>query len=390
MPRTVLLLGIISFLADICSEMTYPILPLFLVGTLKAPEILIGVIEGVAESVVSLMRGWSGVHSDKIQKRVPFIRTGYAMSAIGKTAVGLANSWVLVFVARTVDRIGKGVRSSARDALLADSVDKSILGFAFGFHRAMDTAGAFLGVLLGILILSILPGDYRIIFFLAAIPGALSIVATGFVKEGPKSADPLEKVEPARQGHWHVFRGLDVPTKWALFAASVFALANTSDAFLLLRAKELGYSDAHVLALYLLYNLVVVLFSTWTGHLSDHFGRLRVLIGGWILFSLSYFSIASVPKDFVFASFAFYGLSFAMTHGVTRAFLAEIAPTAKRAGTMGLFFMVSGLATLVGNIGFGLIWQSHGSAAALCSSASVAVGALSLLGIGHWFSQTRR
>lgn len=384
-----LLLGLISFLADICSEMTYPILPLFLVGTLKAPEFLIGMIEGVAESVVSLMRGWSGVHSDKIQRRVPFIRAGYAMSAVGKTAVGLANTWLFVFAARTLDRIGKGVRSSARDALLADSVDKRILGFAFGFHRAMDTAGAFVGVLLGILLLSISPGDYRLIFLLAAIPGALSVVATGFVKEGPANEKGLNTVELEKQGHWQVFRDLDVPTKWALLAASVFALANTSDAFLLLRAKELGYADAHVLALYLLYNLVVVLFSTWTGHLSDHYGRIRVLVGGWILFSISYISIASVPKDFVFGSFAIYGLSFAMTHGVTRAFLAEIAPTAKRAGTMGLFFMVSGIATLVGNVGFGLIWHSQGSVLAFCASAAIAVAALALLGIGHRISQTQ-
>lgn len=373
LPPIVRTLGWISFLADVCSEMTYPILPLFLTGVLRAPAWVLGVVEGFSEAVVSVMKGWSGWHSDKKGVRAPYIQVGYFLSALGKPLIGIATGWPLVFFARALDRVGKGVRTTARDAMIADAADKEDYGRAFGFHRAMDTAGAFLGVLLCLGLLTLFPGQYRMILLMAFVPGLLAVGLAMRVRE-PKPTGAAAESAP-RTGKIQ----LKPQFWWAIGVVSLFGLANSSDTFLILRAKSLGLSEPQAIGAYLVFNLVAAALSTWAGHLSDRWSRMNVIALGWTLYALVYAGFALLGKEWVFVAFGLYGVYIAMSHGVVKAFAASLTTSESRGTAIGIFSMVSGLVTLLGNVAFGAIWEFVSpSTALLCASAVAGVAAISL------------
>jgi MFS family permease len=355
LPGQVRQLGWISFFADICSEMVYPVIPLFLRGTLKAPALALGLVEGISEALVSFMKGWSGLHSDRTGKRLPYVQWGYGLSALGKPLLAVAMSWPFVLIGRTVDRFGKGLRTTARDALIADSVDKEHLGQAFGFHRAMDTAGALLGVLIGWLLLALLPEQYRLIFLLAFIPGVASVLLTLRLKEPPRHV--AEDLPPAS---FSQLKDLPKSYWFAVWLSMLFALGNTSDMFLMARASDVGIKSSNVILAYAMYNVTYALLSNYAGVVSDRIGRWPVVGAGWLLYAGVYAAFAFVHKGnaaLVWPLFALYGIYMALTQGASKALVAQFSPATLRGTALGFFYMLSGFATLAGNIVAGVLWD---------------------------------
>ncbi len=370
--------------------MVYPVIPIFITVVLGAPAVALGMIEGTAEAIVSFMKGWSGWHSDKSGKRTPYIRAGYGLSAIGKPILGLAFAWPVVLLARVTDRLGKGLRTTARDALIADSVDKSQYGAAFGLHRALDTAGALVGGLVAIGLLMLLPGQLRLIFLIATLPGIGSVVLTFLVREGeapPKPDAKATAIGTLRQlgpGYWR-----------AVVLTLLFGLANSSDTFILLRANGLFektnltwlHLDAKVggaaLVLttlaYTLYNIAYVGCSYPAGRLSDRIGRWWVLAAGYLIYAGVYtgFSVAGAAS--VWVLFALYGLYSGLTNGVSKALVADHAPAHARGSALGFFYMASGFMTLLGNVIAGLLWDRVGPSATFAFGSGLALLVVTLI-----------
>lgn len=366
LPKELWTLGWISFFADVSSEMVYPVIPLFLKETLRAPVIGLGIVEGVAESVVAFMKGWSGFRSDQMGRRLPFVQTGYTLSAVGKPLLAVAFAWPMVLVGRTVDRVGKGLRGTARDAMLADVVPADLRGTAFGIHRAMDTAGALVGVLLAALLVILLPGQYRALFLLAAIPGLLATYLTFRLKE-PRTGRP-----PRRDSTRAVLR--DMPRGYwaALILTLVFGVANSSDTFLLLRASGLGLSDGQVIGVYALYNVTYLLISYPAGALSDRIGRWWVIGTGWALYALVYAGFATQGVELLIPLFAIYGVYIGLTRGASVALVADQSPSERKGAAMGLFFMCSGLMTLLASALTGWLWYRYSPETAFAFCAATA------------------
>lgn len=374
LPSLVYRLGWISFFADVCSEMAYPIMPLFIIGALQAPKTALGIIEGVALAVVALMRGGSGFASDRIGKRTPFVQWGYLTSGLSKPIIGLAHVWPTVLGARILDRLGKGLRTTARDALMADSVDKSDYGRAFGFHQGMDTAGAFVGVMLTFGLLMLYPGNYRLIFFIASGPGFLAWLITLTLKDQPR---PAEQLAPERKRFdWSQL----TPAYWRVVVIStIFALANSSDTFLMLRAQNVGLSDTMVVLAYALYNLVFTLFSYPIGKLSDRIGRWPALLVGWAMYAAVYLGFSGASARTIWILFAVYGVAIGIETAVNKALVADLAPKSMRGSAMGIFHMVSGLAILIANPLTGWVWDRYGPAKAFQLGAGLAILAAALI-----------
>ncbi|HML59333.1 MAG TPA: MFS transporter [Solidesulfovibrio sp.] len=383
LPRTVIKLGWVSFFTDVASEMLYPVVPLFLTTALGAPVAVLGIIEGVAEAIVSLMKGLSGWHCDKIGRRVPYIRWGYGLAALSKPLMALAFSWPLIFLARSIDRFGKGLRTTARDALIADTVEASRGGRAYGFHRMMDTSGAIIGVLCSMGLLALLPGQYRTIFLIATIPGIAAVWLTFGLKEEhsrnrldtttgtciPRQKKALPKFS---KGYW-ITLGL----------LGIFAFANSSDTFLILRAKNLGLSDLQTIFGYTLFNAVYALSAYPLGLLSDRFGRWRMVIFGWIIYSIVYFGFAFSGVSAVWFLFPFYGLFMGLTEGVGKALIRDKIDEAHKGTAMGLFHMCLGFSSLAGSVVAGLLWDSISPEAPFILGGSIALLAVSLLLFSH-------
>ena len=345
LPEAVVRLGWISFFTDVASEMVYPVVPLFLTAALGAPVVVVGAMEGVAEAIVSIMKGLSGWHSDRLGRRVPYIRWGYGLGALGKPLLAMAASWPLALLARAVDRTGKGLRTTARDAYIADAVGPSQAGRAYGLHRSMDTAGAIVGVLLTTGLLTLLPGRYRTIFLIAALPGFLAVWLTFRLREAaplPASAviSRIPSAAPARNvAAVRPWSGLS-PAYWATLAPLVlFAFANSSDMLLILRAKDVGLSDIQTVLAYALYNLVYALSAYPLGLLSDRFGRWRMVVAGWTLYALVYggFAVADAGANasLVWWLFGLYGLFMGLTDGIGRALIRDKSPEEKKARPWG-------------------------------------------------------
>lgn len=375
MHRRVWQLGWISFFADVSSEMAYPALPLFMSNVLKAPVAAIGLVEGVAEALVSIMKGLSGIHSDRTGRRTPYLRWGYGLSALGKPMIALAHAWPMVMVARVTDRLGKGVRTTARDALIADTVEAARRGEAFGLHRAMDTAGALVGVGLALALLSWMPEGYRLLFLLAAIPGAISVALTFRLTEAtPEEPERTEtgnapvSIRELPRGYWR-----------ALGLACVFALGNSSDTFLLLRAQDLGFSAAAAIGAYALYNVTYALLSRPMGVLSDRLGRWRVLGAGWLVYAGVYVGFALLGPHAVWPLFAVYGVYMGFTEGVGKALVADHAPAGSRGTALGFFYLTMGFATLVSSVVAGILWDQIGAAAPFWFGATCALAAAALI-----------
>jgi MFS family permease len=374
--RTVRSLGLVSLLTDASSEMIYPLLPAFLTGTLRAGPAFLGVVEGLAETVAAVLKVVSGRVSDRLARRKPLVVLGYSLSSLARPLVSLATVPAHVLAVRLADRVGKGVRSAPRDALVAQVVAPEDRGRAFGFQRAMDHAGAMVGPLLASAAL-LATKDLRVVFALAAVPAALAVVTlVRGVREEPRAAAPgpaataaepaAPRVEPA------LLRYLGV--------LALFTLGNSSDAFLLLRAQEAGVALAAIPAVWSLHHLVKAVASTWGGALSDRAGRRLVILAGWVVYALAYagFAAAASPAA-ITGLFAFYGLFHALTEGAERALVADLAGEATRGRAFGLFHAVTGATLLPASLITGVLWQRFGAPVALGTGAALA--ALAALGL---------
>ena len=382
----VVVLGIVSFFNDVASEMVYPIIPLFLTSVLGAPVELVGLIEGIAESTASFLKVVSGWLSDRFQKRKIFTVFGYSLSTISKLVLGLALGWPMILLGRFLDRFGKGIRTSARDALIAESSARENVGKAFGFHRALDTAGAAIGPLAAILLMNRFGGNnLRSIFILALIPGIIGVILLViFVREKA----------PASCQHPPQFRlsNLTFEYKVFLIVSAVFAIGNSSDAFLILRAQSLGMSTTSTILAYVVFNLVYSLLSYFTGSLSDALGAGKLLAGGFFLFAVTYFLLGiNQSTTMIWFLFALYGLYMALTEGISKAYISQTASPEVIATSFGAYQTIMGICTFCSSLIAGLLWTHIDPSAPFLFGAILAVCAGFLFiffgkvnGSGNW------
>ncbi|NUO19307.1 MFS transporter [bacterium] len=355
-------LGWVSFFTDVSSEMLYAVTPIFLSTVLGASAGIIGVIEGIAEATASVLKGLSGWYSDKIRNRKRFVFAGYALSAIAKPLIAVAGSWVFVLFARFLDRFGKGIRGSARDALIADVTPKELRGRAFGLHRAMDTAGAWLGVAISLWILHTYGGTGKLqillrnLYWIAFVPALVGVLFIFFIRE-PKRREDVAPKEPAAprtslgKRYWLI-----------VAAASIGYLGFSSDAFLILKAKDIGLSITNVLIAYLAYNACYTLASYPIGKLSDKMRMEYLLCAGLLIYAFVYWSMASADsRAAVFILFVVYGLYAALTEGVIRALIANVVGTDVKATALGIFSMITGVLALIASLLAGWLWDNVSS-----------------------------
>jgi MFS family permease len=371
MPRNVRALSWVSFANDAASELAYPVVPLFLTLTLGAPVAAVGLIEGIAEGIAVGLRGAAGWLSDRWgERRLPWVSGGYGGSAVGRIVVAAAPHWSWVLGGRVVDRLGKGARTAPRDALIRDSTPAPLLGAAFGYHRALDTAGAVVGPLAAVVLLA--AGlSFRSVLWFAVVPGFLALLLLRAVREAPRASSPAVAGEagPLPRGFW---MGLAI---WA-----VFSLGNSSDVFLLLRAKELGLGATMVVLAYATYNVVYSGLSWPFGALSDRYRRELVLGAGLLVFGLVYLGFAVAPGDWaVWPLFAVYGAYIAATDGVARAWVADQVPGRAIGTAYGIFSAATGGALLLASVTAGLLWSHVSPAAPFVLGASGAALAFVLL-----------
>ena len=379
LSREVILLGVVSLLADVSSEMLTPVAPLFLTLVIGASATDLGLIEGVAESLASLLKGVSGRWSDRIGKRRPFIVSGYLLTALAKPLVGVSRAWPQVLAARALDRLGKGIRGAPRDALIADSVPLSEQGRAFGWHRSMDTLGAIIGPLLTLGLMALVTSNLRSLYMIAFVPGLVAVGVTLLVRDiKPAGGEAAEKREETKPPLERKFKSYLVV--WALFS-----LGNSSDAFLILRAKTIGFSTIQTILVYSLYNLIYCGTSPWLGSLADRFGKARIVALGFAVFAAVYAGFASTSdKTSLVWLFAIYGIYAASTDGVGKAYAVELLPKSARGYGIGLLGMVTGLLALSASLIGGWLWDHvspestfyFGALGALC--ALLAFAALNL------------
>jgi MFS family permease len=336
LPRTVWLIGLISLVNDSASEMLYPLVPLYLSAVLMAGPRALGLIEGVAEATASLLKLFSGVVVDRTRRSRPWIIVGYGLAGVGRPLVALVGSWPWLLAIRFSDRVGKGLRSSPRDALLAGSVDASQRGLAFGLHRAMDNAGAVIGPLVAAALLA-WHVPLRQVFLWSAIPGVVCLALALAIREPDQAPRPA-----AKPFDWRL-AGMPAAFKRYLVVVALFTLGNSSNMFLLLRARELGVPEAQIPLLWAAVSAVAMLFSTPLSALSDTLGRVRLLVAGYLAYGLFYLGLGSLVHRSVwlYALFAFYGLFMAATEGVEKALVADLAPQDQRGSAYGWFLVSS-------------------------------------------------
>lgn len=354
--RNIFALGAVSFLTDLSTEMVYPILPLYLTTRLGAGPAVLGVIEGLAESLSGLLRVASGWISDRLGRRKPLAILGYACSSGGKVLLYLSRSWHWVLAGRVVDRFGKGVRTAPRDALIAEGATPGTRGGAFGLHRAMDTGGAVAGVVVAYLALGRWGLSYPTIFLWSLVPAFLAVVVLHGVSEA----------KPAREGRPRHGRRepLSLRLKLFLLVVFLFALGNSSNQFLLLRARAGGVADTSVILLYLVYNVVYAALSYPAGRISDLLGRKTMLVLGYAAYGLIYLGFAVTRGVAGFwPLFAGYGLYMAMTEGVEKALVVDLAPAEMRATVIGLHSTLVGIGLLPASVVAGLLWRYLGMTA---------------------------
>jgi MFS family permease len=377
--RNVIALAAVSFFTDVSSEMIYPLLPVFLTTTLGASASMLGVIEGAAETTASLLKLASGWWSDRVRRRKPLVVFGYALASLVRPLIAAAQSAQQVLAIRLTDRIGKGIRNAPRDALIAESVDPAIRGRAFGFHRAGDNAGGVVGPLLAFALLQWWALEMRTVFWIAVIPGILAVVTVVvFVRETHTrdGANPPTRGATENQPAVPRAAGAKVLPKsfWAyLGVLLVFTLGNSTDAFLLLRANQLGVPLALVPILWATLNVVRTIGSTPGGALSDRIGRVPTVIAGWAIYALVYlgFAVASAQWH-AWALFAAYGIFFALTEGAERALVADFVPVTRRGTAFGWYYLTVGIATLPASVIFGVVWDRFGAHAAFIMGAALA------------------
>lgn len=377
----VLWLGLVSFFTDFSSEMIYPLLPFFLTQTLGAGPAFLGVVEGVAETTASLLKLASGWFSDKVGKRKPLVLAGYGIASLARPLIAVVTVPLQVLAIRFADRVGKGIRTAPRDALLADSVDPSVHGAAFGFHRAADHAGSVAGPLVASAILLAAPGRYRLVFALAAIPALISVfILWSRVRESSSAAVQAPKAR------FEGLHGMPPEFKTYLAVVALFTLGNATDAFLLLRAQQLGVHIALIPLLWAALHVSKMAWSVPGGMLADRAGPRRAILGGWLLYAVVYaaFAAASSPWH-VWVLFLVYGLFYGLTESPEKALVASLAPAHRRGAAFGAYHFAIGVAALPASVIFGILWQHYGPATALLTGAGIALAATTLFllaGIG--------
>lgn len=365
----------VSLLTDTASEMLYPILPIYL-KSIGFSIVLIGILEGVAEAAAGISKGYFGKLSDTSGKRVPFVQIGYAFSAVSKPMMAVFIYPLWIFFARTLDRFGKGIRTGARDAILSDEATPKTKGRVFGFHRSMDTFGAVLGPSLALVYLYYFPQDYKTLFFVSFIPGLLAVFATFYLKD-KKVTEPKTKVS------YHFFSFLKywsvspVEYRKVVIGLLVFALFNSSDVFLLLKAKQSGLDDTMVVGVYIFYNLIYALFAFPIGIIADKVGLKTIFIIGLSLFATVYFGMSvNTNLYFFFGLFFLYGIYASATEGISKAWISNITDKKDIATAIGTYSGFQSICTMLASSLTGLIWFQFGATTAFITTAIVTLGVM--------------
>lgn len=369
--HNVFILGFVSFFTDISAEMVYPIVPLYLAASFGATPVLIGIIEGIAESTASILRVFSGYITDKYKKKRAIAFTGYSAGVLYKLILILALSWNGVLIARVIDRMGKGIRTAPRDVMVSESAGREHLGKAFGIHKTLDMAGASIGIFTAYIIISKSGGniDYRKIFIISIVPALIGLTLFLFLKKESEFEPPH-----IRMNFWQNIKHLDSRLKTYLMVVFLFTLGNSSNAFLMLRARNIGYSDAGSIFLYFIYTLTASVLSMPFGKKSDDIGRKKLLVLGYIVFSIVYLGFAFASnKETIFAMFMLYGCYTAIVTAVERAFIAEIAHLQIRGTVLGLHSTLSGIALLPASVIAGFLWENFGVQTPFLFGASTAI-----------------
>jgi MFS family permease len=371
--KNVFFAGLVSFFMDVSSEMIYPLMPLFLANVLGINKSMIGLIEGVAEATASLLKVFSGWLSDRLGQRKNLMIAGYAISTLSRPLVALAGIWQQVLAARFIDRLGKGIRTSPRDAIIAESTEASHLARAFSFHRSMDTVGAVVGPAIALLLLQWYNGNYQMVFWLATIPGVFAVLTIILFIKDKQATEQTPASRPKL-----TLKHFNGKMKFFVLITAIFALGNSSDAFLILRAQQVGVPVAVIPALYLTFNLVYSLSAIPAGIAADRFGKKRLILLGFILFAALYygFAVAGSQRG-IWILFSCYGLFMGLTEGIQKGYLATIIPAEFKATAFGIHATAVGLATLPASLIGGILWDRISPAATFYfGSATATVAAL--------------
>jgi MFS family permease len=365
--RTIWLLSFVSLFTDVASEMLYPVIPIYL-KSISFSILLIGVLEGFAEATSGLSKGYFGKLSDNTGKRLPFVRLGYSLSAFSKPMMALFTFPIWIFSSRSLDRLGKGIRTGARDAMLSDEATAQNKGKVFGFHRGMDTLGAVIGPAIALLFLYFYPGRYKMLFYIAFVPGIISILFTFLVKD--KKAGPKERKIKTRFFDFIKYWKTSPPTYRKLVRGLLlFTLFNSSDMFLILKMKANGFNDASAIGVYIFYNIVYALFSFPLGKLGDKIGLKSVFVIGLVVFAIVYFGMGfSNNLYFCFFLFFIYGIYAAATDGISKAWISNISDKKETATAIGTYTGFQSICTLLASSLAGFVWYKFGSAALFIST----------------------
>ena len=370
LERNVFYTGLVSFFMDMSSEMIYPLVPIFLSSVLGVNKSVIGLIEGIAESTASLLKVFSGWFSDRIGKRKILLIVGYGISTLSRPIIALSTLWGHVLAFRFTDRFGKGIRGAPRDAIIAESTPHKDLGRSFGFHRGMDTLGGVAGPAVAFLLLSLFTGNYRLVFWLSMIPGIIAVLIIVFFIKEQKSkraeiqeSDASELLASGESPRRLAFRAkFDWRFKAFVAIATLFALGNSSDVFLILKATDTGIKETQIPIIYLCFNLVYALTAIPAGILSDRIGRKRIILAGFILFGFIYWGFASASEQkHIWGLFLFYGVFMGLTEGIQKAYLGTIIPDKFRATGYGIFNTFTGIAIFPASVIGGWLWDKYGS-----------------------------
>ena len=370
--HTIWILSLVSLFTDMASEMLYPVMPVFL-RSIGFSFVLIGVLEGFAEAIAGISKGYFGKRSDVLGKRLPFVQFGYALSAISKPMMAAFIYPLWIFFARTIDRLGKGLRTGARDAMLSDECTKENKGKVFGFHRSMDTLGAVLGPAIALVYLYYHPANYKTLFIIAFFPGMVAILFTLFIKEKKLQGNPgLRKEKWSFFAIFSYWKHSPAEYKRLLIGLLLFAAFNSSDVFLLLRMKESGLTDTAVIGVYIFYNLVYALLAYPIGILADKLGLKKILLVGLFVFAIVYGGFAVNNNLYLFfALFFLYGLYAAATEGISKAWVSNIVPKSETATAIGTYSGLQSICALLASSLTGFLWFTFGSVTTFTITACV-------------------
>lgn len=354
--KQVFILGMVSLFTDIASEMLYPVTPIFLTVVLGSSMAVVGLIEGIAEVTSGLLKGYFGNLSDKLGKRSIFVVFGYGISALAKSLPGIFQNIPVVLTSRVSDRIGKGIRTAPRDALLA-SYSNGNSGAVFGFHRALDTLGAAIGPVLALALLNFYPNNFQLIFLAAFVPSVIAVVFTLFVKDNDASSN-----EKSKKNYLEFWKSAPNQYKQVLVLITIFSLVNSSDVFLILKSQNITQSSSLAIFGYVFYNIIYAIFSYPLGGLADKYGKQKVFSFGLMIFSAVYFGFAFLNDiNLIWILFALYGIYAASTEGVSKAWISDLIPSEQRGSAIGLLTMLSSFSVMLGSFLTGILWDRFGS-----------------------------